>query len=625
MVEINVFLIYSIIMPTLYWVTFAVNLLGLVLALWLGIYLVSRNPRLLIAWLTALTLWSLAGVFLNVLLALNPPPKVLFQPNLIRYLFLFWPAETLTESRNYWLKGWSVAPAVVFWHHVTILMLPGELNSWRLWRIWLSYLLAIIAIIAQATASILYSPKESNPLFINSLQAGSLYPYFILALILLTLACLFNLHRSAQSASSTILRGRFQYLSLATLIAGAIAPVSIAGSLFGLPIPMVVISLLIAVPVSIIGYDVARYSAMMEGRTIRRDFLYNLIMLALVVLVYLSASALLVRAYQAPQAILVFVPVLAVITHALMSTAGRLLDRLFFRKEEAHLRSNLQSLMRLAGEGENLDENLEIFLEPLCNSVRATYGLILLQQEDTMRQAAAWDWYRGEISLKPAAFAVDDVIHLVPGQLESPLDEAALLIPFYAGMEQLGALVLGRPVNGIRYSEDDVAMLLNLTDPIGETVAAAYHKIDEMAQIAKLVEPPPNSRKEHPVPLESVEAALRNIFDYSYLADTSLAKLKLVDARLPAGSLTHLERGKAVHQIMVEAIDKLCPDSEVPRSPPSREWYPYLILHDAYLEEVSNREIMLRLYISEGTFNRTRRAAIRSLARALGEMEYSFI
>ena len=29
----------------------------------------------------------------------------------------------------------------------------------------------------------------------------------------------------------------------------------------------------------------------------------------------------------------------------------------------------------------------------------------------------------------------------------------------------------------------------------------------------------------------------------------------------------------------------------------------------------------VRLYISEGTFNRTRRAAIRSLARALSEME----
>jgi DNA-binding CsgD family transcriptional regulator len=43
------------------------------------------------------------------------------------------------------------------------------------------------------------------------------------------------------------------------------------------------------------------------------------------------------------------------------------------------------------------------------------------------------------------------------------------------------------------------------------------------------------------------------------------------------------------------------------------------VLHDAYVEGVPNREIMARLYISEGTFNRTRRNAIRGLARLLAE------
>jgi hypothetical protein len=73
--DFNVFLIYSIYVPALYWVTFAVNLIGLVLALWLDIYLVSRSLRLNIAWLTTLTLWLLSEVFLTVLLVLNPPPR----------------------------------------------------------------------------------------------------------------------------------------------------------------------------------------------------------------------------------------------------------------------------------------------------------------------------------------------------------------------------------------------------------------------------------------------------------------------------------------------------------------------------------------------------------------------
>src|SRR5262249_35232490 len=102
-----------------------------------------------------------------------------------------------------------------------------------------------------------------------------------------------------------------------------------------------------------------------------------------------------------------------------------------------------------------------------------------------------------------------------------------------------------------------------------------------------------------------------------------LAKSPLVAARLPVGEVTHLERGKAVYKMIVDALEHMRPGPELPHEPVPREWYPYLILRDAYLKGESNRNIMLKLYISEGTFERTRRAAIRSLARALSEMETS--
>jgi hypothetical protein len=50
-----------------------------------------------------------------------------------------------------------------------------------------------------------------------------------------------------------------------------------------------------------------------------------------------------------------------------------------------------------------------------------------------------------------------------------------------------------------------------------------------------------------------------------------------------------------------------------------RAWYAYIILHDAYLEGARNRDVMARLYISEGTFNRTRRLALRGVARWMSE------
>jgi hypothetical protein len=608
-------------MPALYGLTFAVNLLGLVLALWLGLYLVTRSPRLWLAWLTALTLWSLAGVFLNILLALTPPPAMRFYPELMRFVFLFWPEEALAESRSQWLQGWSVAPAAVFWHHATVLMRPGGLNVWRWVRIWAGYLLAILAIIAQANASILYTPEDSNPLYLNSLQAGPWYSFFGLALVILTLYSAVNLLRSTRSAPSKVLRNSFSLMAFATLVAGVVAPFSILGSMLGLPVPMVVISLFVLIPMIIIGYDVARYSAMMEGHTIQRDFYYNLLLLGLVVLVYLSVSAILVVAYQAPQAIVIIIPVLAVLTHSLVSTAARLLDRMFFRQEARQLRSNLQRLIRLAVEETDLDESLVQTLESLCNNARSTYGMILTFQSGSVWQVAAYHWYGGPITLKTTDLAADDVIHLKPGQLQPPLEEAALLVPLYTEAEQVGALLLGRPVNGIRYSEDEVTNLLNLTDRMGEILASARRKAEKLSQIAHLTEPSPLQGADFPVTAEMVEDALRNLYDYTWLADSPLAQMRLVGTRLLAGKVTHLERGKAVHDVVLQAIDKLRPGGEIPRDPPPREWYPYRILYDAYLREISNREIMMHLYISEGTFNRTRRSAIRSLARALSEME----
>ena len=66
-------------------------------------------------------------------------------------------------------------------------------------------------------------------------------------------------------------------------------------------------------------------------------------------------------------------------------------------------------------------------------------------------------------------------------------------------------------------------------------------------------------------------------------------------------------------------MESFRPKGPRPPEPLPRVWYSYVVLHDAYVEGVPNREIMARLYISEGTFNRTRRNALRALARSLIE------
>jgi hypothetical protein len=82
---------------------------------------------------------------------------------------------------------------------------------------------------------------------------------------------------------------------------------------------------------------------------------------------------------------------------------------------------------------------------------------------------------------------------------------------------------------------------------------------------------------------------------------------------------THVERGKELQQLLMDSIELLRPGEKRPPEPLPRIWYNHAVLYDAYVEGVQNREIMARLYISEGTFNRTRRNAIRGLARVLIE------
>ncbi len=611
-------------MDSLYYITFAVNFVALIAAFWLGLYVITRSPRAPTAWLTAFTLWSLGGLFLNILLALNPPPAAPYRPSGLRFIFPFWPSGTFEQGASAWLQGWSVAPAVVFWHHATLLMRPGKMNPWRWTRVIAGYIVAIAAVEVQAFTQILFSVEGGDPLYLNSLHAGSLYTIFGIALLILITASIVNLTRSARVAPTETSRRQLWTLVTATVIAGLTGPVSIVASWLDLfPVPMVVMSGLLAIFVSMIGFGVARYSALVEGRTMARDFIYNLVLIVIVTSFYLLAVRMLVLAYDAPRVIIILVPILAIFTHSLMGIAYRLIDRLFYQQQTRQLRSNLRRLSRLAAEGEEFHESLNETLKALCISVRATYALIFICEGEWARPISDYRWRDLPVEIPAQTLTADDVLHLEPGHLPNPLNEAALLVPLYIESEQVGALVLGQPTNGIHYGNADVERILHPADRIADIIFITKRKAEYLSRLTELAEEHRShaTRQVASIPVDDVEDALRNLYDYAYLADTPLAEMGLVRRRIPAGQKTHLERGKTVYEVVLEALEKMRPGRDVPRDPPPREWYPYTILHDAYLDDVPNRDIMSKLYISEGTFNRTRRAAIRSLARALAEME----
>jgi len=442
------------------------------------------------------------------------------------------------------------------------------------------------------------------------------------ALLVFTCLSLINLIRSARVAPTVIQRKQLNLMVAATVIAGLAGPISFISYRLDFLMPRVVVTLLLGSAVFMIGYGVARYSALIEGRVIGRDFLYNGLVILLIATVYMYVVWSSVVIYGVPVVALAIVVMLAVLTHSLVDVGRRLFDFLFYDRETRELRAQLRHLAQRAYKAESLAENLSSALETLCRFVHASYGLIILFKDEDLQLAASYRWRHPLPDLQRNSLASDDVVHLPAKRFAPPLEEATLLIPLYAGEIQQGVLIMGTPENALAYAKSDVERLLEAGDRIADLIRDAHREREHLAQLTQAVQiSPPKLNLDGEVPARAVEEALRNLYDYAYLSDSTLAKLKRIQTAASNSGNTHLDRGKLVYQTILEALEKLRPPGDLPREPIPRQWYPYLILYNAYLENKPNNEIMSRLYISEGTFNRTRRAAIRSLARVLSEME----
>ncbi len=124
------------------------------------------------------------------------------------------------------------------------------------------------------------------------------------------------------------------------------------------------------------------------------------------------------------------------------------------------------------------------------------------------------------------------------------------------------------------------------------------------------------------------EQALRRLNNPSALAACELlGRLPATVAEACAASNgspgvppTDLDRARALRGVLVAAIEKLKPpDAEQRRDSPAA--LQHLILREEYLEGLLNKQIMARHAISEGTFHRNRRQAIRTVARELQSRE----
>jgi hypothetical protein len=603
----------------LFTLTSLINFLCLALSLWLGFYIVTRSPRSRVSWLASAALWSLSGSFLNTLTYMNVSPE---------------------QGTLPWWWGWSAAFAAPFWFHLSVSLLPSKLARKQRWLVILVYFLTLNFVAMEAYTPWVFAGATTAPPIYNSAQRpGPLFPLFGLFLIAVPALALSNLRLSWKRAQSSTLQRQLTLLLWATSLAilgGGYANLS---TWLGLDTPTLVNALSLGTGVILLGYGIARYNALIEGRAIGRDFLYTFVAVGLVTGFYLLVTFISYIVYDVPYIAFIFVIIMAIVSHSLYDWARTYLDQIFYRRQYHEVRANLRDFAREAALGPDLPGQLLAILRVLGQSLGISKGFIALREAEGFAIVAAHltDLQGNRIAAE--ALAADETTLLSSPRLEG----MALLVPMHYGSEQIGAVVLGPKTTGIGYTEDDLDLLEDLAERLASVVHSVRLQENNVRHIDALVtefrqrerelglrmqevleaQPPTLEGMDEGEAISLVEDALRHLYDYPYLGEHKLAQLRIVGAHLnvqEGAFVTHLDRGKALQDVLTTALEKLKPLG--PRSsPPTREWHQYVILHDSYVVGKLNREIMSELYIGEGTFNRARRRAIRGVARALAEME----
>lgn len=484
-------------------ITIAINFVGLMAALWLGLFLVTRRSDRPEAWLSALGLWSMGGYFLNQLLALLPPPPPGLEVRVWLYhLILFWPRNVFEMGWKGWLLGWLPAYSIFFWHHASLYILPSTYTRKRLFGAGLGYAAALAGILVNARYSVYWASIMEDPLY-NPAISFPVFPLYTVAFAVVAGVIVYNLARTTLSSPDAMPRNRFWLFVSALLLVGANSVLRLVSTLLDTSIPQVFTALIYLTVILLAGIGIAGLIPLPDLRSGQNDLRYMAIGAA--VLLGISFLLLWVFSKSSPLSTISYVLVgcLAVISSFVIDFARSKLSR-----------------KNIYGEGDRL---LQQTREP-----------------DRLMQ-------------------IEEIKNLPASSEETSLSQ-----------------VSEQPVKTMDISA------------------------------------------------RTVELALRNLNDYAYLADSPLASLHQVSQSidfLEKGNITYIERGRAVSDILCDAVQMLRPSQGDMPNPPPRTWYPYIILWDAYINNKPNLVIMSRLYISEGTFNRTRKAAISSVARLLMEME----
>ena len=605
--------------------TWLVDFIALAASLWLGIYIVTRSPRSRVSWLAGLALWSLSGYFLDSFLHLHPPQ----------------------EQFLHWWTGWSVFFSAPLWLHLSTMLLK-PLGGWQRVPVYLTYATSLILLLVELRTGAVFGVVLEKPfVFASAQRPGRFYPFVCLLLIVSPALALLNLYSARQQSRRPALRRQLGVLMLATLLSTAAGAYLTLSVWFGLDVPILFGQAALGLALVLLGYGVARYNALIEGRANRADFTYSLLAIAVVVALYLTVTYISYLVFGISFAVFIFMLVLVILTHSLYEWGGTALERLLYRRRYRDLRANLRALAREA-EDHDLVSRLGTILRASCRALDCRWGWIALREGDGFSIVASHPADHALSILGKAHIAADAGLSDLINSLSALAPEGTALheptlVPLTTQGSQVGAIVLGEKANGVarEYGEEELEVLETLAGQVASVVHTVRQQDEAARQIDALVSEFRKREltlrqelgsvlageagaveKDHSEMRRLVEDALRHLYDYTYLGEHGLAQLSIVDKRLAIQErvITTLDRGRVLSQILADVIERLRPPGAQPKNL-TREWVQYTILHNAYVLGEPNRDIMSQLYISESSFNRARRRAVRGVARAIEEIE----
>ena len=622
--------------------TTVINLFSMAAALWLGLYIITRSPHSAPSRLAALLLWALATHFLCTALLRNVPGNA----------FVAWLQQVAIFALPLMLHlSVRLRPAQA--------RLPAQRGLAATNRVAVPLAYAIAAVMSALgvrpssppvgllRASPLSIPESAGNGLLSG-TAGLLYLLFLVFLVLVSSLSLINLWHWRRLTRRRSVGQPYTAFFGAGVLAGLGTVYTGVGIWMRLDLPSFPADVLTGVGVVLVGYAVARYAALLEGRPMDRDFQYAVLLVGSLTAFYLFVATVLYIGGQVSFVTLVLTIVGAVAANSLFDGARIALDRVFYQRQFQNLRGNLRALAGEIGTGGTLSQRLQAILAALCRTLQIRKGFVALPRDGQWVVEATCAATPPGTTFAAQVLEGGDSIGLLHPD-EKGLPGMVLVLPLHAGGSQIGALVLGGKESRQPYTEADLELLEDLADEMADLI----HGISLQETNAQAIDAMVRDfrEKEHLLQLQlqemlvaraeesrrlpagageellpDVEDALRRLHDFAYLGEHPLARLRAVEQRLHLHKetpVTFIERGKALSEVLLQALNQLRPSGVAPgrHDVPPREWFQFIILHDSYVLDEPTRNTMSRLYIGEGTFNRTRRRALGALAKSLAETE----